>query len=90
MSNITKEQATERLIEAKKTYIETISEYFDALISQNWEKAVELCTKIVDIIDPELQVYCAEQMVEQEQYENLKKRFNEHTDLMNEIIDNGE
>jgi ABC-type nitrate/sulfonate/bicarbonate transport system ATPase subunit len=88
---MTKEQFIEEMKAEKEQYVAGISDYFDALIEHDFDKAIKLASSILLILKPETQAYIAEKMYELDSFEELEETYeNMKDDLMKELEDTGD
>ena len=88
--NLTEEEITRRLEEQKVSYVQNISELFDAYITRDWEKASKLLAVCASMIDPEIQVYVVEKVIDAGYFETIEESFDKNQKAIDEIVDNGE
>lgn len=87
---MTKEQFMEEMKAEKVQYIQGISDYFDALIEHDFDKAIKLASSVLLILKPETQAYIAEKMYELDSYEELEETYENLTEEMIKELDLGD
>ena len=88
---MTKEQFIEEIKAEKAQYMEGISDYFDALIEHDFDKAIKLASSILLVLKPETQAYIAEKMFELDSFEELEETYANMTDdVLKELEDTGD
>ena len=87
---MTKEQFIEEMKIEKEQYIAGISDYFDALIEHDFDKAIKLASSILLVLKPESQAYIAEKMYELDSYEELEETYENMTEELIKELDLGD